>query len=125
MNRERTTAPNAVGGGPLAGLRVLEFASMAPAPFTCTVLADLGAEVFRVDRASDVDPDARGSKDPLARGCRSLAVDLKHPDCAALVGHLAARADVLVEGFRPGVTERLGIGPRTAGPSTPLWCTGG
>ncbi|MCX4702706.1 CoA transferase [Streptomyces sp. NBC_01352] len=84
---------------------------MAPGPFACTVLADLGAEVLRVDRASDVDPDTRGSTDPLARGRRSLAVDLKHPDGAALVRHLAARADVLVEGFRPGVAERLGIGP--------------
>jgi len=111
VNREGTTAPNAAGRGPLAGLRVLEIASMAPGPFACTVLADLGAEVLRVDRASDVDPDTRGSRDPLARGRRSIAVDLKHPDGAALVRRLTAGADVLVEGFRPGVAERLGIGP--------------
>ncbi|MEV7344481.1 CaiB/BaiF CoA-transferase family protein [Streptomyces sp. NPDC093544] len=97
--------------GPLVGLRVLEIASMAPAPFACTLLADLGAEVLRVDRASDVDPETYRSTDPLARGRRSLAVDLKHPEGIALVKRLAARADVLVEGFRPGVAERLGIGP--------------
>ncbi|GGN19285.1 CaiB/BaiF CoA transferase family protein [Streptomyces fuscichromogenes] len=111
MNQDRTTAPNATGHGPLSGLRVLEIASMAPGPFACTVLADLGAEVLRVDRASDVDPDTLASVDPLARGRRSLAVDLKQPEGAALVRRLAARADVLVEGFRPGVAERLGIGP--------------
>lgn len=105
------TPPEAAAGGPLAGLRVLEIASMAPAPFACTLLADLGAEVLRVDRASDVDPDTDHSTDPLARGRRSIAVDLKHPDGAALVRRLAGHADVLVEGFRPGVAERLGIGP--------------
>ena len=99
------------GAGPLAGLRVLEIAGLAPGPFACTLLTDLGAEVLRVDRASDVDPRQHGSTDPLARGRRSLAVDLKHPDGAALVRRLAAHADVLVEGFRPGVAERLGIGP--------------
>ncbi|MGW1786745.1 CaiB/BaiF CoA transferase family protein [Streptomyces sp. NPDC002143] len=97
--------------GPLAGLRVLEIASMAPGPFACMLLADLGAEVLRIDRASDVDPGQHSSIDPLARGRRSLAADLKHPDGAALVRRLAARADVMVEGFRPGVAERLGIGP--------------
>ncbi|MGW0950107.1 CaiB/BaiF CoA transferase family protein [Streptomyces sp. NPDC002623] len=97
--------------GPLAGLRVLEIASMAPGPFACMLLADLGAEVLRIDRASDVDPGQHSSTDPLARGRRSLAADLKHPDGAALVRRLAARADVMVEGFRPGVAERLGIGP--------------
>ncbi|MEU3657076.1 CaiB/BaiF CoA-transferase family protein [Streptomyces sp. NPDC032161] len=102
---------NLNGTGPLAGLRVLEIASMAPGPFACTLLADLGAEVLRVDRASDVDPKTIRSTDPLARGRRSIAVDLKHPDGAALVRRLASRADVLVEGFRPGVAERLGIGP--------------
>lgn len=119
MNRDGIARPNSTGRGPLAGLRVLEIASMAPGPFACTVLADLGAEVLRIDRVGDVDPDASGSCDPLARGRRSIAVDLKHPDGAALVRRLAARADVLVEGFRPGVAERLGIGPedcRTVNP---------
>ncbi|WP_432066244.1 CaiB/BaiF CoA transferase family protein [Streptomyces sp. C10-9-1] len=99
------------GTGPLAGLRVLEVASLAPAPFACTLLADLGAQVLRVDRASDVDPDTRHSTDTLARGRSSIAVDLKHPEGAALVRRLTTTADVLVEGFRPGVAERLGIGP--------------
>ena len=105
--------------GPLAGLRVLEIASLAPAPFACTVLADLGAEVLRVDRASDVRPDTTASSEPLGRGRRSVAVDLKRPEGAATVRQLAAVADVLVEGFRPGVAERLGIGPedcRTVNP---------
>ncbi|MFC4469816.1 CaiB/BaiF CoA transferase family protein [Streptomyces xiangluensis] len=107
------------GTGPLAGLRVLEIASMAPAPFACTLLADLGAEVLRVDRAADVDPETYTSTELLARGRRSLAVDLKHPEGAALVKRLAARADVLVEGFRPGVAERLGIGPEDCGAVNP------
>ena len=99
--------------GPLAGLRVLELASLAPAPFACTVLADLGAQVLRVDRPSAVPgtaPDAPPG-DPLTRGRRSVAVDLKQAQGAATVLRLVERADVLVEGFRPGVCERLGIGP--------------
>ena len=99
--------------GPLAGLRVLELASLAPAPFACTVLSDLGAEVLRVDRPAAVPahaPDAP-PPDPLTRGRRSVAVDLKHPRGAETVLKLAERADVLVEGFRPGVCERLGLGP--------------
>jgi alpha-methylacyl-CoA racemase len=99
--------------GPLSGLRVLEFASLAPAPFACTVLSDLGAEVLRVDRTAAVaeHPPATPPPDPLTRGRRSVAVDLKHPRAAATVLRLAERADVLVEGFRPGVAERLGVGP--------------
>ncbi|MEU6375811.1 CaiB/BaiF CoA-transferase family protein [Streptomyces sp. NPDC046909] len=105
--------------GPLVGLRVLEIASLAPAPFACTLLADLGAEVLRVDRTTDVNPAGARAPDPLARGRRSVAVDLKHPDGGALVRQLAARADVLVEGFRPGVAERLGIGPDTCRATNP------
>lgn len=114
--------------GPLAGLRVLEVASLAPAPFACTVLSDLGAEVLRIDRASGEaaaqravppgEPSAAtdGSRagavaDPLSRGRRSVAVDLKDPRGAETVLRLVERADVFVEGFRPGVCERLGIGP--------------
>lgn len=107
--------------GPLAGLRVLELASLAPAPFACTVLADLGAQVLRVDRSSAVPgtaPDAPPG-DPLTRGRRSVAVDLKQPQGAATVLRLAQRADVLVEGFRPGVCERLGIGPDECLPRNP------
>jgi alpha-methylacyl-CoA racemase len=94
--------------GPLSGLRVLEIASLAPGPFACTVLADLGAEVLRVDRSASLSP---APPDPLGRTRRSVAVDLKAPGGAALVRGLVIRADVLVEGYRPGVMERLGLGP--------------
>jgi len=99
--------------GPLQGLKVLEIASLAPGPFAVTVLADLGAEVLRVDRASEVRGDATGAppRNPLGRGRRSVAVDLKDPAGVELVLQLVERADVLVEGFRPGVCERLGFGP--------------
>ncbi|MBP2338244.1 alpha-methylacyl-CoA racemase [Saccharothrix coeruleofusca] len=96
-------------GGPLEGLRVVELAGLAPAPFGCMVLADLGASVIRVDRVGGAAPAVPG--DPLGRGRRSIGVDIRHPAGAALVLDLVARADALVEGFRPGVTERLGIGP--------------
>lgn len=92
-------------GGPLSGVRVLEFAGLAPAPFGCMVLADLGAEVLRVDRKGDTSTNA------LGRGRRSVGVDLKNPDGVATVLSLVETADVLVEGFRPGVMERLGLGP--------------
>ncbi|MQA04368.1 MAG: CoA transferase [Streptosporangiales bacterium] len=94
--------------GPLAGIRVLELANLAPVPFACTVLSDLGAEVLRVDRA---DAAEQPGTDPLARGRRVAAVDLKHPQGREAVLKLVAGADVLVEGFRPGVCERLGVGP--------------
>jgi alpha-methylacyl-CoA racemase len=97
--------------GPLAGLRVVEMAGLAPAPFACTVLADLGADVIRVDRAR---PDGHGvtvPNDPLARSRRSIGVDVKTPGGLDVVRRLVERADVFVEGFRPGVAERLGLGP--------------
>ncbi|MEQ7126848.1 CaiB/BaiF CoA-transferase family protein [Actinopolymorpha sp. B11F2] len=102
--------------GPLTGLRVVELASLAPGPFAAMMLSDLGAEVLRVDRVVAAEPvsalPAAGlPDDPLARGRRSVAIDLKHSDGAATFLHLAAVADVVLEGFRPGVCERLGIGP--------------
>src|SRR5262249_17902443 len=97
--------------GPLAGLRVVEIASLAPAPFCCMVLADLGAEVLRVDRAGAPSGLGGGPNAPLDRGRRSVAADLRHPRGAELMLRLAGSADVLVEGFRPGVAERLGFGP--------------
>jgi alpha-methylacyl-CoA racemase len=102
--------------GPLAGLRVLELAGLAPAPFACMVLSDLGAEVLRLDRPDAVPEAMPGGRPapppaPLARGRRSVAVDLKHPRGSEIVLRLIEHADVLVEGFRPGVCERLGIGP--------------
>lgn len=98
--------------GPLEGLRVVEIASAAPAPFACMMLADAGAEVVRVDRA-DSRGKARRPNDPLVRGRRSIAVDLKSPEGVEVVRRLVEKSDVLVEGFRPGVMERLGLGPDT------------
>jgi alpha-methylacyl-CoA racemase len=95
--------------GPLAGIRVVELAGIGPAPFAGMVLADLGADVTRVDRPGVANAVAR--MDVLNRGRRSVAVDLKHPDGVEVVLRLAAGADVLIEGFRPGVAERLGVGP--------------
>jgi alpha-methylacyl-CoA racemase len=93
--------------GPLAGLRVLELAGLGPAPFACALLADAGADVVRVDRPNALhDPT-----DILARGRRSVALDLKLPADVQTVLALAAKADLFVEGFRPGVIERLGLGP--------------
>ncbi|GAA4621643.1 hypothetical protein GCM10023108_55280 [Saccharopolyspora hordei] len=94
-------------GGPLAGIKVVELAGIGPAPFCAMLLADLGADVVRVDR-----PTASGGQgDLLNRGKRSVQVDLKHERGAEAVLALAERADVLLEGLRPGVTERLGVGP--------------
>jgi alpha-methylacyl-CoA racemase len=88
---------------------VVEFASLAPAPFGVMVLADLGARVVRIDRAA-----AAGSSslpDPLGRSRRSIALDLKHPEGLGVALRLVEGADVAVEGWRPGVAERLGVGP--------------
>src|SRR5487761_32457 len=93
--------------GPLSGVRVVEIASLAPAPFGCMVLSDLGADVLRVDRPEVCGPDAEAPADPLVRGRRSIGVNLKDPDGVRLLLRLAEQADVLVEGFRPGGAERL------------------
>ena len=97
--------------GPLDGIRVVELASLAPAPFGCMILADLGAEVVQVARADGSGPGAPAPADPLARGRRSIGVDLKAAAGIDVLLRLADTADVLVEGFRPGVAERLGCGP--------------
>jgi alpha-methylacyl-CoA racemase len=97
--------------GPLRGTRVIEIASLAPAPFGAMILSDLGADVLRIDRVEQCGPDAVAPADPLVRGRRSIGLDLKDPDGMALLLRLVERADVLVEGFRPGVAERLGFGP--------------
>jgi alpha-methylacyl-CoA racemase len=97
--------------GPLAGLKVVELAGIGPVPHAAMILADLGADVAQVERPSG-SPDLTGGKpDHLLRGRRSVAADLKTADGRELVRRLVARADVLVEGFRPGVAERLGVGP--------------
>ncbi len=98
------------GSGPLAGVRVVELAALGPVPFAAMVLADLGADVVTVDRVpGDVAPSA--SHDPLRRGRRSIAVDLKSGEGRDVVLRLVRAADVLLEGFRPGVMEALGLGP--------------
>ncbi|MDO3402746.1 CaiB/BaiF CoA-transferase family protein [Mycolicibacterium neoaurum] len=98
--------------GPLSGIRVLEIASAAPAPFACMMLADMGADVVVVDRPVKPGRTPRRPADPLKRGRRSIVADMKTPPGVALVRSLVAGADVLVEGFRPGVMERLGLGPQ-------------
>jgi alpha-methylacyl-CoA racemase len=98
--------------GPLAGVRVLELAGIGPGPFAAMMLADAGADVVRVERAADVgDHPAGPHPDVVLRGRRSIGVDLKHPAGRQVVLDLVAGSDVLLEGFRPGVTERLGLGP--------------
>ena len=100
--------------GPLAGFRIIEMAGIGPAPFAATLLADMGAEVIRIDRreAADLGLPGREPKfDVLHRGRRSLALDVKAEAGRAVVKQLAAKADALIEGFRPGVMERLGLGP--------------
>ncbi len=99
--------------GPLDGIRVIELAGIGPSPFTGMMLADAGADIVRIDRAEKAvyPPRQEPHVDLLNRGRRSVAVDLKHPDGPELVLRLVERADAITEGFRPGVAERLGIGP--------------
>lgn len=99
--------------GPLQGLKVLEIASAAPAPFACMMLADLGANVVRIDRPGTAEPPNGRPRpiDPLTRGRTSIELNLKDPSAREQVLQLVRDADVLVEGFRPGVAERLGLGP--------------
>jgi alpha-methylacyl-CoA racemase len=105
--------------GPLSGIRIIELAGIGPSPYTCMLLADAGAQVLRLERAA---PGAaeRGAAaassgeaywDLLNRSRPSVGIDLKHPDAIELVLGLVEQADGLIEGFRPGVTERLGLGP--------------
>jgi alpha-methylacyl-CoA racemase len=105
--------------GPLDGVRVIEIASLAPAPFGCMILSDLGADVLRVDRVDSCGPGAAAPLEPLSRGRRSVGINLKDPEGIALLLRLVESADVLVEGFRPGVTERLGFGPEACAARNP------
>ncbi len=107
--------------GPLSGIRVLELPALGAVPFLGMLLADLGAEVVRIDRTpastDGSDPLTAlpvGATGPLGRGRRSIALDLRQPAAAAVALDLAATSDVLIEGFRPGVAERLGVGPEQA-----------
>jgi alpha-methylacyl-CoA racemase len=98
--------------GPLRGVKIIELAGIGPAPFAGMMLADMGAEVLRVDRVEAVRSAARPPvTEVLGRGKRSVGVDLKHPEGRRAVLRLVEQADALIEGFRPGVTERLGMGP--------------
>ncbi len=100
--------------GPLQGIKVIELAGIGPGPFCAMLLADLGADVIRIDRITPEDLGIdRGRKfNVLNRGRRSLAVDLKSADGVETILKLVEQADALIEGFRPGVTERLGLGPQ-------------
>jgi alpha-methylacyl-CoA racemase len=107
--------------GPLAGVRVIEMACIGPGPFAGMLLADFGADVVRVDRPDHVGGQRSDAASHLVldRGRRSVAVDLKHPGGPEVVLRLAERADVLIEGFRPGVMERLGLGPDAVSARSP------
>jgi alpha-methylacyl-CoA racemase len=102
-----------VVSGPLDGVRIIELAGLGPAPFAGMMLADAGADIIRIDRSerATYPPNTEPHVDLMNRGRRSVAVDLKHPDGVGLVLRLVEQADGLMEGFRPGVAERLGMGP--------------
>lgn len=106
--------------GPLAGIRIVEFAGLGPTPFAAMMLADMGAEVLRIERGW---PPADGPGDPafdyLRRGRPAIVLDLKSDEGRAAALDLAARADVVLEGYRPGVMERLGLGPDTLQEANP------
>ena len=105
-----TPTPDTSRSGPLTGIRIVEFAAIGPAPFAGQLLADLGADIIRIDRAE------RAGEKPgvLSRGRRSVALDLKKPAAIETCLALLERADASIEGFRPGVMERLGLGPAVA-----------
>ncbi|MFI1375220.1 CaiB/BaiF CoA transferase family protein [Streptomyces longwoodensis] len=105
------TTARTPGHGPLTGVRVVELAGIGPGPFAAMLLADLGADVVRVDRPGGPGLALDPAHDVTNRNKRSVVVDLKAPDGPARVLDLAERADVLIEGYRPGVAERLGVGP--------------
>ena len=95
---------------PLDGIRVIEFAGIGPGPFAGMMLADHGADVIRIDRAKPGAPSP-DAQDPLLRSRRSVSLDLKNPHAVAAVRRMVRDADAIIEGFRPGVMERLGLGP--------------
>ena len=99
------------GHGPLHGVKVIELAGIGPGPYGAMLLADMGAEVVRVERPGPPVSAVPPEKDVLRRNRRSIVVDLRHNDGVRTVLSMVGRADVLLEGFRPGVTERLGLGP--------------
>src|SRR6266849_7876980 len=108
MTDQTPTATRAGASGPLGGLRIVEFAGIGPGPFAAMLLADMGADVVRIDRPGAAERDKR---DVIGRGRRTLVLDLKQQDGAQTALQLLDAADALIEGFRPGVMERLGLGP--------------
>lgn len=100
-----------MGQGPLSGVKVVEFAGIGPGPFCCMLLSDMGAEVVRIDRKGGRPPF---KTDIPGRGRRNVVLDLKDPNDVAVAVALVEKADVLIEGFRPGVMERLALGPDEA-----------
>ena len=105
--------------GPLTGIRIVELAGLGPAPYAAMLLAELGADVLRIDRPGGAALILRPEDDVLNRSRPSAAVDLKTAEGREVVLRLAERADVLIEGLRPGVTERLGIGPEECSARNP------
>lgn len=107
--------------GPLKGIRIIELGTLGPAPFASSVLADFGADVVRIDRQSSVDSGINfpPELDPYNRNKRSVALDLKHPDAVNLALQMISKADIFIEGFRPGITERLGLGPEICATHNP------
>jgi alpha-methylacyl-CoA racemase len=97
--------------GPLTGYKIIEIAGIGPGPFAAMMLSDMGAEVVRVERVQAVRDAASSNWDVMQRGRKNVAIDLKHPDGVETLLQLVERADALIEGFRPGVMERLGVGP--------------
>ena len=100
-----------VSTGPLAGLRVIELAGIGPVPHAGMLLADLGAEVVRIDRPTPGPPKIANDHDVTRRGKQSITLDLKDPRAREAVLQMVDTFDILLEGNRPGVTERLGLGP--------------
>src|SRR5947209_4157803 len=107
MTSSEAAASSQQAGGPLAGLRIVEFAGIGPGPFACMLLADMGAEVLTLDRVGA----RKNLKSGAGRGRQVVELDLKDKACIAQVIELLSHADALIEGFRPGVMERLGLGP--------------
>ncbi|CAL9588816.1 Succinyl-CoA--L-malate CoA-transferase beta subunit [Streptomyces sp. enrichment culture] len=111
MSQDSPGRPGRRVAGPLDGVRVVELAGIGPGPFAAMLLADLGADVVRVDRPGAPPPGGDPAHDVTNRNKRSVLVDLKSPEGPPAVRALAARAEILLEGYRPGVAERLGVGP--------------
>jgi alpha-methylacyl-CoA racemase len=99
--------------GPLTGVKIVELAGIGPGPFAGMMLSDMGADIVRIDKANDVNRSSfeKQNREPLYRGRRSIGVNLKNPEGVETVLKLVEQADALFEGYRPGVTERLGLGP--------------